>query len=304
MKFIQPYDQPSNPTAPYVDLNEAMGVDGSVPPAKFFNNLQAEVLAVITAAGLTPSDGDLTQLLQAIIALMPSPSGGPSDASLVHWATDSGGVNNLIVTPSPVAAGLAAGFTIFLVPANTVTGNASITVNLSPSGSITKNIRRDDLADLAPGDIKAARLCCLVYDGTQFRLAWVYRGVVTDNITIGGNGIDDDLEIIVPYVRAMGIFRSGVLISSTGIAGFSTLTPGVYEVELTRPMPDTNYIVFGLQSSAGTAFMTPGSILIDGSVRERNTATRSVTRFQIVTNQLNYGFPQPITTDFQFMVVR
>ena len=53
MQYIQPYDQPSNPTAPYVDLNAAAGIDGSVPPAQFFNATQAEILNVITGAGLT-----------------------------------------------------------------------------------------------------------------------------------------------------------------------------------------------------------------------------------------------------------
>jgi hypothetical protein len=157
MKFVQPYDQPSDPDAPYLDLNAATGVDGSIPPAKFFNNIQAEILEVITQAGITPSDADLTQLYQAILALMPSPVGGPSDASLVHYAVDAGAANALIVTPSPVTASVSTGFTILVVP------NA---------------------------DIKAGRLTALTYDGTSFRIVWVQRAVVTDGVTITGDGTD------------------------------------------------------------------------------------------------------------------
>ena len=304
MKYVQPFDQPSNPTAAFVDLNAVTGTDGSIPPAKFFNDVQAEILNVITGAGLTPSLSDMTQLRQAILAMIPTPTGAPSDASLVHYGVDAGTINSLIVTPSPAVTSLAAGFMVFVIPANDVTGNATITLNLSPSGSVTKNIRRDDLSNLSSGDIKTGRLCCLVYDGTQFRLAWVYRGVITDNLTISGNGITEALRISIPYVRAMGIFRSGALVSSIGLAGFTTLSPGIHQIDLAVPMPDLNYIVQGMQSSAGTDFITPSSILIDGSARERNTASRTTTRFQLVTNQLNYGFPQAINTDFQFVVIR
>lgn len=188
MKYVQPFDQPSNPTAPYVDLNAATGVDGSIPPGKFFNALQAEVLAVITAAGLTPDDSDLTQLYQAILALIPPPSGGPADASLVHFGVDTGSANALIVTPSPTTASVAAGFTLFCIPAAANTGAATLTINLSPSGSSAKAILRDDLSALAAGDIAAGRLAAFIYDGTRFRLAWVSRGTVTDNYSILGNG--------------------------------------------------------------------------------------------------------------------
>jgi hypothetical protein len=188
MKYIQPYDQPSTPTAPYVDLNEASGVDGSVPPAKFFNNLQAEILAVIAYARLTPSDGDLNQLLEAILALMPAPSGAPSDASLVHYAVAAGDPNALIVTPLPVAVGLGNGFTLFFIAAaDSTAADVTMTVNLSGGGTLVKYVRRADAASLQPRDIRAGRLNAAVYDGTQFRLA-LAAGVVVDNATIQGDG--------------------------------------------------------------------------------------------------------------------
>lgn len=187
MKYIQPVDQPTTPAAPYLDLDAARGVDGSIPPAKFFNNLQAELLNVITYAGITPSDVVLDQLLQAILALIPPPSGAPSDASLVHYAVDAGAANALIVSPSPTVAVVAAGLTIFCVPASDNSGAATLTVNLTPSGASAKNIKRADGSALGAGDIKFGRLTAFVFDGTNFRIAWQAR-VVSDGVTITGDG--------------------------------------------------------------------------------------------------------------------
>ena len=64
MDYISPYG--AAPGDPYVDDNEALEIDGSIPPAQFFNDAQAELLNVITGAGLVPSSADLTQLRQAI----------------------------------------------------------------------------------------------------------------------------------------------------------------------------------------------------------------------------------------------
>src|SRR5579885_2916984 len=174
MKYIQPYDQPSNPVAPYVDLNAAMGVDGSIPPAKFFNNVQAEILSVITHAGLTPSDADLTQLWQAIMALIPS-SSGPPDAALLHYGEDSGAVNALVVTPSPAAAAVNKGFAIGVLPANTCTGPSAITLNLAGGVQVTKNIVAMDGSPLLPGDITLNSIALMQYDGTAIRLLNPYR---------------------------------------------------------------------------------------------------------------------------------
>ncbi|WP_026601698.1 glycine-rich domain-containing protein [Methylomonas sp. 11b] len=61
------YNQPVGATggAPYV--TGVPGVTpGSIPPGPAIEQPQREIINVITAAGLTPSGGDMTQLLQAI----------------------------------------------------------------------------------------------------------------------------------------------------------------------------------------------------------------------------------------------
>jgi len=166
MKYVQPFDQPSNPTAAYVDLNAATGTDGSIPPAKFFNDMQAEILNVITNAGLTPNAADLTQLRQAILAMIPTPTGAPTDASLVHWGADTGTQNALAVTPTPSFASLATGFQLWTIPAFTNTGASTITLTPSAGAAITRNIRRRDGSALQAGDIVAGALICLTVDAT------------------------------------------------------------------------------------------------------------------------------------------
>jgi len=54
MKYNQPYDQPSNPNAPYVDGNPAAGIQGSIVPAASIEYDQREIVNVISAAALSP----------------------------------------------------------------------------------------------------------------------------------------------------------------------------------------------------------------------------------------------------------
>ncbi len=67
------------PGDPYIDANPGAGIDGSPVPAQAIEDPQREIAAVIVAAGLTPSAGDLTQLLQAIQSYAQVPTGVISD---------------------------------------------------------------------------------------------------------------------------------------------------------------------------------------------------------------------------------
>ena len=60
--------------APYVDGNPTAGIRGSVVPAAPFNQLQKELVHIITQAGLEPSADDLTQVLAALKKLFAAPS--------------------------------------------------------------------------------------------------------------------------------------------------------------------------------------------------------------------------------------
>ena len=74
MKFVNPRNAPAGTSAlrvPYWDENRSAGTTGAIPPAKVLNDVQDEILAVIaTGGGLTPDPSDMTQLLQAIQAMV------------------------------------------------------------------------------------------------------------------------------------------------------------------------------------------------------------------------------------------
>lgn len=69
MKYYQPYGE-EDTNASYSNGNAIAGVKGSIPDARAVEHPMREILAVIVAAGLTPNEADLTQLLDAIMALI------------------------------------------------------------------------------------------------------------------------------------------------------------------------------------------------------------------------------------------
>lgn len=78
MQYVPPIGGASND--PYLDANPATGVEGSPVPAAAIEHPMREIMSVITAAGLAPASGDLTQLQQAI-AKMILDGGGDYKAS-------------------------------------------------------------------------------------------------------------------------------------------------------------------------------------------------------------------------------
>ncbi|MBY2918856.1 hypothetical protein [Rhizobium leguminosarum] len=82
MKYNAPYGS-ADPNAPYVDRNMAAATKGSIPPAAAIEFPQREIMAVITAAGISGSNGDLTQLYQAIQQLILAATGGGDTSNYV-----------------------------------------------------------------------------------------------------------------------------------------------------------------------------------------------------------------------------
>lgn len=70
---------------PYIDGNPATGVEGSDVPAAAIEYPQREIINALTAAGLNPSNGDLTQLLQAIKLL--GAVNAPADGGRLQYAS-------------------------------------------------------------------------------------------------------------------------------------------------------------------------------------------------------------------------
>ncbi|GJE45379.1 hypothetical protein [Methylobacterium soli] len=66
MRYVQPFDQPDNPDGSYQNGNVELGIQGSIADAKAWEFPQREIINVITEAGLTPTNNNLTQLAEAI----------------------------------------------------------------------------------------------------------------------------------------------------------------------------------------------------------------------------------------------
>lgn len=87
MQRISPARNPDpNDAALYKDFDQLTGTRGSVPPARFFNDLQSELLNLITGAGLTPASGNLSQVLQAVQALISGGGAGAVTAGVLNEA--------------------------------------------------------------------------------------------------------------------------------------------------------------------------------------------------------------------------
>lgn len=76
MEYVPPIG--GAPDDPYVDANPSLGVEGSAVPAASIEHGMREIVAVIEAAGMTPDGEDLTQLAQAIEALISAGSSAPA----------------------------------------------------------------------------------------------------------------------------------------------------------------------------------------------------------------------------------
>ncbi|MEM7047818.1 MAG: tail fiber protein [Pseudomonadota bacterium] len=67
MKYVPPVNgDQDDPDRSYVNENAASGIEGSIPSGAAFEHPIREIVNVITEAGMTPTEDDLTQLTAAI----------------------------------------------------------------------------------------------------------------------------------------------------------------------------------------------------------------------------------------------
>jgi hypothetical protein len=130
MKYNQPYGV-TDPQAPYVNGNPALGVQGSIPPASSIEYPQREILAVIESAGIVPSNSDLTQLLQALQWHLAN----VTQDTKVHYGEAGGTANTITTTLAPVPASLAPGRIVLLKIASN-NGGGGVTLNPNGEGAI------------------------------------------------------------------------------------------------------------------------------------------------------------------------
>ena len=116
---------------------------------------QTEIINAIVAAGLVPTDDDLTQLTEAIKLL-----------GRIPFVEDSGSVNALVANPAPAFTAYAQPMIIAIQVAYTSTGNT--TLNVSGLGAVP--LLRMSGAQLTPGDLIVNGVILVGYDGANFQL--------------------------------------------------------------------------------------------------------------------------------------
>ena len=139
----------------FVDEDPLLGRPGSLIPSVWGNSITLEVLNVIEAAGLDPSEADLTQLLQAIRLIAQGDSG--------TFGNDTGAANVYTVAYSPAIPALANGLTLRF-KAKTANTSAS---TFSPNGLMAKPLVGLGASALQGGEIVANGLCTVVYSATS-----------------------------------------------------------------------------------------------------------------------------------------
>jgi hypothetical protein len=163
MQYNGPLDQPANPNASYNNGIPAAGIPGSIPPAPAIEFPQREIVAAITAAGLAPSNGDLTQLTEAIKLV---------DVCNVFKISGNGGSASgwIGVIPALPAAGGAPpiGTMCWFQPGTpSVGGGTTFQLNGYAAAPVTLS----DRSALLQGDVPSGSTWCLLFwDGTEWQL--------------------------------------------------------------------------------------------------------------------------------------
>ncbi|MBB3608681.1 hypothetical protein [Rhizobium sp. BK602] len=154
MEYQAPYGS-TDPDASYVDRNSAAAVKGSAVPAAAIEDPQRELAALISYAGMTPDEDDLTQVAKAI-----------QNGKLVY-AVAAGTVNALTVTLAPAPAAYADGLFLRVVP-SAGPSTDSMTINVNGLGVVQIGYLDGTLTAAGEGQIGQAM--DLLYYGGRFLL--------------------------------------------------------------------------------------------------------------------------------------
>jgi hypothetical protein len=143
MEYVQPVGGLAND--PYLDANPVGGIEGSPVPAAAIEHPMRELVALITDAGLAPTDASLTQVAAAVRTLMQtqaasiSVAGGTADAITAAY------------TPAIIA--LTNGMTLYVRAAS---ANATATPTFKADGTAAFSIVKGNNLPLVAGDIAGA----------------------------------------------------------------------------------------------------------------------------------------------------
>ena len=181
MKYNQPYDQPSNPNASYIDGNPAAGIQGSIVPAASIEFPQREIVNAIVASGQAGDNADLNQLLKMLkyMDVLNIFKMGVNVGNASQWSMSC---PPLPTMPPP------AGTAVWFKPGfSSVNGGTVFSLNGSPFMPVTN----PDLTPIAIGNIIPSMWVLLFFDGAEWLL-------VAGNALIasGGGGAAGSIPVL------------------------------------------------------------------------------------------------------------
>ena len=152
MKYVQPYGI-SDPDAHYINGDPSQARMGSIPPAEAFEHPMRELVNIITDSQMVPDSDDLEQCAKGI------------RSQRMNYCEDTGSVNTLSVALDPPLINYTIGLPLHVKIRNTNTGPATI-----DAGAGRVPIRKPNGAEMGNGDLPAAGMVRLIYDGTVFQM--------------------------------------------------------------------------------------------------------------------------------------
>ena len=159
------YNAPTGSTdlnAPYIGKNVSAGIQGSKVPPKAVEFPQREIVNAILGAGLTPSNGDQTQLWQAIQKACQGQG--------IMVGTAGGTANAITTTLDPVPGSPASWSKIRLFLVKITATNTDV-ATIAPNGLAARNFKRNDGSTaLSAGDLAQGGVALCLNDGTNVQL--------------------------------------------------------------------------------------------------------------------------------------
>ncbi|MDO3434319.1 hypothetical protein QWJ46_16690 [Rhizobium sp. CBN3] len=180
MKYNAPYGS-VDPNAPYVDRDTPAAVTGSKVPAAALETTQRELVALIGAAGIVPSNTDLAQAAKAV------------QSGKINYAAAGGTANALsaALTLAPTAYTVGLRVVLLIAAANT----GAVTLNLNGLGA--KAVTKIDGSALMANHLTPG-LVDLEYDGTKFLVMSAARPATQAEADAGVS----DAGYITPLISA------------------------------------------------------------------------------------------------------
>lgn len=278
------YNQPTGTAAgsPYVGKNIGAGIQGSKVPPMAIEGPQRELVNAIRGTGQTDTNGDLTQLLQALSrGIFVGTLGGTANALT---ASISGGV-----TMPALLTGMrfhALGGSV----ANTGPATLAFTSGFTAAPGTLAVLRSDGLV-LQPGDIAPGAFVTFVFDGTALRFSGatssqIVRTVLVANLNLyvsnatGSDTANTGLTSGSPFKtkqKAYDFLRQRFDLN--GYTATVTVAPGTY-AGFSASAP-----IVGAAGPASVQFIgdpaTPGNVVVTGPIAATNAGMARIRGFKL-----------------------